>query len=340
MVNRVKTWTPPSIPLRDNLPAWKAICNDISNHMILAGLVQTSDSGQLDIDAVSALPVDGAWSGYRMYRFNDLMQSQYPIFIKLEFGCGYEGLTLGNSSHRSRTINIVVSVGLATDGAGNFTSISSVRTAMPQSSIGGTATVFITTQLTSTGTSYISYNEDKGFFGFVYGAGSRNKPFSNATSGAYYGSSFALFVQRTLDGNGNPDNRGVSVLCPRLQYTSNSGNPWVAGTVMTPNPITHYILTDTAVENNILMPVIGMTGSRLYGTEAGLQPIYTATPYIETWPSILLYFHSDITVNTVINPNFNGSTFKTMGRETGIIPNNANYSFNGIAMLYEGDVIP
>lgn len=42
-----KKWIPPTIPLRDNLAAWKTLFTDLHDNMIAAGLVKTDTVGQL-----------------------------------------------------------------------------------------------------------------------------------------------------------------------------------------------------------------------------------------------------------------------------------------------------
>lgn len=336
MVNRVKTWTPVSLPFRDNLPVWKAICNDICDHMVLAGLVQTLDSGQLDINAVSALPADtDPHIGYRMYRFNDPMQSQYPILIKLEFGCGPESLNPTAANIRGRVPNIKITVGTNTDGIGNFVGLITFERYCPQNRIGvvGTST---STNSGAIGTSYICYNEDKGFFGFVYGAGSRGR--ISMLAGGYVGASLTLFIQRTLDANGVPDNRGFSLIAPTLSSTS-TANLWTATTAYANTSVQN--VTSSPVASLAMMPLIGVAGSRAFGSEVGMQPVYMETPYIQSWPSLLTYHYTDIVDNTLLTLNFNGPTnFKTLGREISIVADTRNYWYSGLAMLYEGDVIP
>jgi len=73
-----------------------------------AGLVQTSDTGQLDLVAGTAWPASEADWGYRVYRFDDDEQTGDPIFIKLTF-------SRGDSIDEFR---IKTDIGKGTDGAG------------------------------------------------------------------------------------------------------------------------------------------------------------------------------------------------------------------------------
>lgn len=74
-----------------------------------AGLVQTSDTGQVDVTTM-VKPIANTSAGYRIYRFNDTLQATAPVFIRLEFGCG----------STTAIPRLVVQVGTATNGAGTL----------------------------------------------------------------------------------------------------------------------------------------------------------------------------------------------------------------------------
>lgn len=230
-----KKWVPSTIPLRDNLPAWKTICLDIHSNLIDAGLIQTADTGQLDIDGVSVLPADGTFEGYRIYRFDDDLQAVAPIFIKIEFGCGIEGLySAGSAFHRNRTLRIRVTVGTSTNGAGVMDGHNTTVFECPQNF--NNSSGLYGTQLTQPGWSAICHNKERGFLGFVYGIGSRNEPLP-APQGSYVGSSLTLIIQRTQTHAGVPTEDGFLVLYPNL--TANGSNNWA--TDLLPRSQTQYI---------------------------------------------------------------------------------------------------
>lgn len=331
MVNRIKTWIPPTIPLRDNLPAWKLICNDIHDNLLLAGLIQTTDTGQLDIDAVSVLPADDTYAGYRMYRFNDPLQTTYPILIRLDFGCGIEGLANDSGSWmRTRTLKLKFQVGSNTLGDGQFLGIVSKFYYYPQEY--GSATASSTIQLTDKGNSFFSYNEERGFFGFVYGAGSRNKP-KIVNNGYYIGCTLAIFIQRSLDEFGDPDARGISVYGINL-YNQNSSINWPNYTYSPGGNSIMQSITDQVKTFSDMAPTIGPAGSRAFGGEVSLQPIYSSNPYVQIWPSILTYWNADIPQSTIIDVN--GTNFMTLGNEMGFITDIKNQWNNALAMIWEG----
>ena len=96
-----------------NLKAWLQALHD---NLIAAGLVQTADTGQLSISAISATLIAGSYLAPLLYRFDDAEAASSPIIIKIRpfAGC------FGSSSAFG---GVAVTVGRATDGAGNITGV-------------------------------------------------------------------------------------------------------------------------------------------------------------------------------------------------------------------------
>jgi len=84
----------------------------VHDALVGAGLVQTADTGQLDFETVSWGTGNSVMYGYRMYRFNDSRQGVDPIFIKVQYGNGWNG---------SRKSGFQYQVGQGTNGAGTLT---------------------------------------------------------------------------------------------------------------------------------------------------------------------------------------------------------------------------
>lgn len=103
--------------------------SSISTSFTASGLVQTSDTGQINWTAVNKPTTTGTVAGYEVYRFNDSLQGTYPVYLKLEYGSAV--LASGNSP------NTWLSVGTGSDGAGNLTGVFISR---QQASIGAFAT--------------------------------------------------------------------------------------------------------------------------------------------------------------------------------------------------------
>ena len=99
---------------------WRGRCEEIDAALVAVGIVQTSDTGQLDFASIVTVPIAGATVGYRIYRFNDSRQGVDPLFFKLTYRNG------GNTGISGFNIQ----TGTGSDGAGTLTGqVSSVQTA-------------------------------------------------------------------------------------------------------------------------------------------------------------------------------------------------------------------
>lgn len=325
-----KKWIPPTIPLRDNLTAWKTLFTDLHDNMIAAGLVQTDTVGQLDFDGVTVLPADGSFAGFREYAFGDALQVSAPVLIKIEFGCGCEGL-YDNSSARSRTPRVRAVI--------SFLGRESIPFQCPQAL---NYAALSTPQLISEGVSYISHQPSKGFFGFVYGAGSRNKPFANSR-GSYYGATFSCFIQRTTDEHGNPTPNGLMVYAPNL-----SGNGettlWTGGDL--PGAYSQYIDGDEAVGASQMTAMrLGGNANSVQDGEILVQQVFCMSKKDRiAFPWIVTYAaehdaHSIPEGTEFMLEVYPGteSRFVAVGNETCISTGYPDYQRAGIAMLFEGD---
>ena len=321
----VRKWVPPTIPLRDDLTAWKALCQDIHDAILLAGLTQTATAGQLVISGVATLPADDSFAGFCEYAFADALQAAAPVIIKLEYGCGVEGLhSTGGSMARSRTPRI--------RGTVTFKGAASRTFSWPQevNSAG-----IVTTQLTDYGTSFLAYDGTKGFLGFVYGAGSRNKPFSH-TTGSYYGSSLALFVQRTTASNGVPNGDGLAIYSPSM--TASSATPlWSDGVI--PPAYSQYIAAGGAAAASTNMAIrVGAGEAPTIGGQINAQEVYYAAPAIKAFPWLFTYVASGLPAGSEFSVEvFPGSThnFVALGNETSIGVDSIIGQRGAIAMLFE-----
>lgn len=148
---------------------------DLNTKLAAAGLVQTSDTGQIDWTTVNRAGTNSN-AGYEIWRFNDSLQGTAPIFIKIEYGTG-------NSAAIPR---IQISVGTGTNGAGTLTGTAASDTAIITSG----------NQPTSTAVAYTSYAcHAEGFFGLLWKTGS-------SSNGAF-------LISRTCDSSGAPTATGA-----------------------------------------------------------------------------------------------------------------------------------
>lgn len=80
-----------------------------------SGLVQTTDTGQIDWTTVTKPVAIQTLAGYEIWRFNDSLQTTDPIFIRIEYRSG--GTASGNSPA------MLVSAGTGSNGAGAITGL-------------------------------------------------------------------------------------------------------------------------------------------------------------------------------------------------------------------------
>lgn len=150
----------------------------VHDAILAAGLVQTSDTGQL-VPSAATTPAASSSSGFTIYRFNDSRQGVDPLFMRVDWFVGTFSrrfaprITTGTGSNGSGTLTGQVSVQHSVGGSTNGTS--------------GTITALQT---------YACHTE--GFFGIVVGP--NNTPNLQAVC--------AWTVTRTKDSSNAFDARG------------------------------------------------------------------------------------------------------------------------------------
>lgn len=95
-------------------------CQAVHDKLSAAGCVQTSDTGQINLSTVT-VPATSTFAGYEIWRFNDADQSTVPVFFKIEYGKG----------STATRIQIKVTVGTGSDGAGGISNASTAYTVSP-----------------------------------------------------------------------------------------------------------------------------------------------------------------------------------------------------------------
>ena len=133
---------------------FRAIGGRSQAHLAAIGLVQTTDTGQIDWTTVAAPTTSAQSMGYEIWRFNDALQATAPIFFKIEFG------SAGPADHPS----IWLTVGTGSNGAGTITNIGAARRHLKHDGPAG-----------PTGTAYPNYLcHVEGFLGVVLRVGYAN----------------------------------------------------------------------------------------------------------------------------------------------------------------------
>lgn len=161
-----------------NNAGFQAWATEIYDNIIAAGLVQTTDTGQLSTPVSASRPANGAYAGYWIFRFNDSLQGTAPIFIKIEPGRGNSGDTLA----------IRVNIGTGSNGSGTITGAVLTAQRIDNNSFSASSV-----------TPYPSYvNHDEGFFAFGFKSG-------GTTGGAGMA---RLIIARTCDDDTTPNASG------------------------------------------------------------------------------------------------------------------------------------
>lgn len=252
---------------------FRAWASEFSNSLSAIGLIQTSDTGQINLTTATKSASGNTNAGYQIWRFNDATQSTKPIFIKIFYGNG-------SSATSPR---LLITVGTGSDGAGNLINSSSSFTF----GAGGPA---------STVTNYISN------FSLV------NSNLVIAWKiGAFVGSAAAMFaICRSCDANGDPDDLGFTVysygggtqsVTEQLQ-TRRSDNTWstfIAGASGTP---TALIPTDS-------------TAPSFVGSDAQVVLHFGAFPRIQPITGLLCVKASEFGEDSTFTAAPVGTTLRT-----------------------------
>lgn len=139
------------------------------------GLVQTSDTGQINWTTVLAAVGANASQGYEIWRFADALQATAPIFLKIEYG---SGAAAANGS-------LWFTVGSGTNGAGTLTGVTSVRQQVTCTATAGAIT--------------------------HYWSGDTNR-LAVSVTGASAATSLGLYIERTVDTAGVVTAEGILII--------------------------------------------------------------------------------------------------------------------------------
>lgn len=151
----------------------------ISDGLAAVGLVQTSDTGQIDWSTVTK-PGSNANGGYEIWRFDDTLQATAPVFLKITYG------TASSTSYGRVTVQVAAGSSAGSNGSGTLTgTLSTARTCNNMSPSGSKAV------------------KASGGEGWVA-----------VTVSFTAGNSGRLVIERLRNADGTPSNRGLYVaLC-------------------------------------------------------------------------------------------------------------------------------
>jgi hypothetical protein len=275
---------------------------ELSEKLAAIGLVKTADTGQINWATVSFNPTTGNQvAGYEIWRFNDALQSSFPIFFKLEYGTS----TVGSSASWADCDQITVTVGTGSNGSGDITDIFSARQCFSGS-------YFSSNDTNDTGqrTSYLCHLP--GYLGLGYKTLSGN----NASSG--------LVIGRMPDANGAPTANGAYV------YSGNRDNAALS-IGMTNGAGLNYAVGSAA------MCFVPANYSQAIGGVTQVFPHYVVDPMPKVLHTICTVNNGEVGAGTVFDATLVGTTTRTyvsIGMTMGYGSSFSGTS-RGVALLWE-----
>lgn len=252
----VGTYTWMSAPDISSDVAFRKWAQGIHDGLIAAGLVATTDTGQVTISTMTVPTTANTAAGYRVYKFNDAAQSTCPIFIKIEFG-------RANSTANAAPA-FWLTVGQGTDGAGTITGTLLARTQNYSSTTQGTST------------EYASYASGDGTC-FAVGMWA-----SYTVTHSFF---FAIDRSRDASGNATADAVLIVFGCYSNQSVSVIGNGGTPGSVKSVTGALLPVLLPNSV--NGVAASVSSTLSK-DGVTAPVFPIACCAPGVAPWVSNLL----------------------------------------------------
>ncbi len=259
----------------------------LSDAMTAVGFTKTADTGQVDWATVSAPGAASTYSGYEIRAFSDAEQSNNPIVVKIEYGAGVSA---------AANVGIRVTVGRASDGAGNLTGEISAAFVIRNGSAN-----------TTVRNCYVSGASDRISFAM----------FCNTTYLIVY------YIERTKTSAGANNANGVNLVGA---YTS------VVLQQYFPASGLGYPLTPMAS----LCCTVPFAGAGSYGGNIGLFPIFPYIGYPDNPDlGGCIYFTGDIAADTSVTLSILGANhvYITVAGAIGTI--NANATAKSIALRYE-----
>lgn len=255
----------------------------LRDNWVAAGLVQTSDTGQIDPDTFE-WPGGTDWGsrvGYFMFRFSDALQATHPVFLRLD-------LLLVTGEDRGLVVELRVYRG--TDGAGVGSGLLyGSRIGMPPTTAAaGNPSYAATEGVVSAGDGWFAW--------FLHVVGQRSTSPGSSSSNTGPGG-VALIVERSRDANGNLTGDGLMVAHSWYYLGSTAGvlTNTGAGVFRSGGPLCVAINYATGGQNVGAIPAVlpynvdGMVlGEGTSLTAGGVGPVFPWTiiaPGVAPWQS-------------------------------------------------------
>lgn len=197
---------------------FRAWGSELNTALAAIGLVQTSDTGQINWSTVNHPGGGSIAAGYEIWRFADS-----TIYMKLEYG----------SSTSSTAPQMWITTGTGSNGSGTLTGQLSTRN-----------TIGTNTTITNPGvTAYTSYLcHVSGYFGMIWKA--------NGSSSSTHLAMLA--IGRTVDSNGSPTSTGFGVMRPNGTSAMQLQCVRTASTAVTLTSSAEFCVVPGAITSSVL----------------------------------------------------------------------------------------
>jgi hypothetical protein len=186
------------------------LTDDFFQHIELLDLTRTADTGQYEYGTSKYASLNDNGGnlngslGYRIYRLDDDLATEYPIFIKIELYSAFGGPSVGYS------IGSEITVGTQTDGTGSLKGITtSVKNV-----------VGYPYQRNTKPSAYQSFASSvplSGFVAVVYSPG------NNFPDCGHRFAPVCFYIERIPNVDGTPSSLGFSLMAPNVWHNSYSG---------------------------------------------------------------------------------------------------------------------
>jgi len=282
-----------------NDAGFRAWGSELSSKLAAVGLVQTSDSGQINWASVSRAGVNSD-AGYEVWRMDDTLQATAPVFIKLLYG----------TSGLSTTPRLRVQVGTGSDGSGNLTGTRSNTITCSVSTISADTTTLRQ--------SYLCVTE--GFVGLAL-----------KTDGSASGRAFAGFILcRSSDPDGTP-NSDALFICTGATAVGTSA----AGANQSLNFVDGVAYT---LSNQFPCLIPGAETTSVVGSDLQAHLFFMIKRRVSPVFGVCATYVSEISAGTTFTATLIGSTPRTylqLARQLGTHWSADSQSLHGLCMLWE-----
>ena len=225
--------------------AFRSWGSSISTALAAVGLVQTSDTGQINWTTVSKPSGATTTAGYEIWRFNDAAQSTTPIFLKLSYGTGSAGNT---------TTRLLVEIGSASNGSGTLSGLGS----------GTTYTLWTSSSAADTGSYACHMSSDGSGLAFVH-----------AVTASSSSQQAMVILDRFRDASGAANTDGFALM---YRSTATSLANYLFDAVATDLPMASRVYS--VGKGGALMPALGVSTSlSSSGGDIYVSPFYALVPY-------------------------------------------------------------